>query len=149
MRRVEEAVRIAQGDDAGTRRHEIGLGLEIDRRRAAGAERRDRVVGARDGSLRVLRADGQHPRRVGRCGDAAVLLRARRVPAQVPRGSDHHDAGIDSMLGGKCEWIRAIRLGHRGGDGEIDDSDIELAAVAGRVFQGRDDVADDAAAGGV
>ena len=57
------------------------------------------VVGARERAERARRADGDHPRRVGRRGDAAPLQLAVGVLSEVAGGDDDRDAPVGDRLG--------------------------------------------------
>ena len=125
LRREERARRIRRRLDADAGRDEIGLGVLVDRRRAARAERRHDIVAAIDRAEIARRADGQHPRRVAGRRDAAVLRLARRVAAEVAGGGDDDDAGVDGALGGERQRILGERLVDAGRDRQVDDADVE------------------------
>ena len=149
LRREELAPRTGERHDAGARRDEVRLGDEVDGRRTARAIRRDLVVPAGQRPLGAVGADGQHPRRVARRRDGAVLrllLEADRSLAEVARRGDDHDAGIDRTLGGECQRIGLVRLGDARAHREVDDADVVRHAVGDRPLEGGDDVADDAGA---
>ena len=92
------------------------------------------------------RADGQHPGRIARRGDPAVLRLAVSVLAEVAGGGDDDDAGVDGALGGERQRVGLERLGDRRADRQVDDADVVGALVRDRPVERRDDVADDAAA---
>ena len=82
---IELAPGVGERHDAGARRDEVGLGDEVDGRRTARAVRRDLVVPAGQRPLGAVGADGEHPRRVARRRDAAVLRLLRGPTVRWPR----------------------------------------------------------------
>ncbi len=146
---VELARGRRQRHDAGAWREEVGLGREVDGRGATRAVRRDLVVPAGQRPLGAGRAYGEHPGRIARRRDAAVLrlLReAHRSLAKVAGRGDDDDARIDGALGGKRQGVGLVRLGDARAHREVDDADVVRHAVGDRPFEGGDDVADDAVA---
>ena len=104
------------------------------------------VVVAPGRAVGVRRADGQHPRRVGRGGDGAVLGVAAGVEADVAGGGDHDDAGIDGPLGGQGERVGVVGLEHARAERHVDDADVVGGAIGHRPVERLDDVADAAPA---
>ncbi len=96
-----------------------------------------------------MRADRQHPGRVARGRDGAVL-RLLRVPdlllPQVASRGDDNDAGIDGALGGESQGIGFVGLGDARAHRQVDDANVVRHAVCDGPFERGDDVADDAAA---
>ena len=95
------------------------------------------------------RADGNHPRRVARRADGAVLRLAVRSPAEIARGGDDDQARFDGAPGGERQRVGFVRLVDAGGDREVDDPQAERVLVRDRVVDRGDDVADVALARGV
>ena len=143
---VEQARGIAQRHDAGAGRDEVGLRLEVDRGRSARAVRRHHVVVAAQRALVAVGADREHPRRVARRRDPAVLRLAQLVPAQVACRSDDHDPGVDGALGGERQRIRPVGLGHRCANRQVGHANVVGVLVRDRPLECGNDVADDAAA---
>ena len=146
---VERARRIGERHDAGAGRDEVGLGHEVDGRGTARAVRRDLVVPARERALGAVGTHRQHPGRVARGRDAAVLrllLVVDRLLPQVAGGGDDDDAGVDRALGREGQRIGFIRLGDACAHRQVDDADVVRHAVGDGPLEGGDDVADDAAA---
>ena len=109
---IELAGRIRERHDAGAGRDEVRLGREVDGRRAARAVRRDLVVPARQRALGAVGTDRQHPGRVARGRDAAVLRLLRvadRLLPQVAGRGDDDDAGVDGALGRERQRIGFVR----------------------------------------
>ena len=107
-------------------------------RRAARAERRDRVVGAVDRAHVARCADSQHPRRVAGRRDAAVLRAARRRSCPLlPAAATTTMPGVDGALRGERQRIGVVRLVHAGRDRQIDDPDVEARRVARRRSRAR------------
>ena len=146
---VELARRIGKRHDAGAGRDEVGLGGEVDGGRTARAVGRDLVVPARERALGAVGTHRQHPGRVARSRDAAVLrllLVVDRLLPQVAGGSDDDDAGVDRALGGERQRVGLVRLGDACAHRDVDDADVVRHAVRDGPLEGGDDVADDAAA---
>ena len=97
----------------------------------------------------VVGADGEHPRRVARRGDAAVLRVAGGIPPEVAGSGNHGDPRLHGAPGGQRERIGEERLGHRGADRQVDHADVVLGAVRDGVVDRLDGGADRAAADAV
>src|SRR5207247_2157026 len=97
---VEETVRYAQRFGADAWSHKVGLRGVIDRRRSTRAERGHRVVRPVRRPHMARRPDGEHPRRVARRRDAAVLRLALRAPPTVPGRGYYDNARVDGALRG-------------------------------------------------
>ena len=109
----------------------------------------DGVVAAIDRAVVARRADGDDPRRVAGRADRAVLRLAVGRSAEVARGGDDDEPGLDRALGGERQRVGVVRLVDAGGDREVDDAEVQRVLVRDRVVDRRDDVADVALAGGV
>ena len=81
-------------------------------------------------ALAIARADRQHPRRVPRRGDPAVLRLPEIVAPEIACRGDDHDAGVDRAPGRQRERIPVVGLVHAGRDRQVDDADVERLAVA-------------------
>ena len=117
--------------------------------RTARAVRRDLVVPARERPLRAIRADREHPGRVARSRDGAVLRLLRgadRLLPEVAGGSDDDDAAVDRALGGERQRIGLVGFGDGRAHRQVDDADVVRGLVGDRPLECGDDVADDAAA---
>ena len=131
---------------ARARRDQVRLGVPVDVGRTARAEAADHVVGPLCRALRARATDGQHPGRVARRADAAVLRQPRRVLAEVAGGADHHDAGVDDALGREGQRVGPGRFVNRRAHRHVDDADVVGSVVGEDPVQRGDDVADRAVA---
>jgi hypothetical protein len=95
------------------------------------------------------RADRDHPGRVARRPDGAVLRRAARPPAEIAGGGDDDQARFHGAPGGQRQRVGFVRLVHAGGDGEVDDAQLQRVLVRDGVVDRGDHVADVALAVGV
>ena len=92
-------------------------------------------------------ADGQHPGRVARRRDGAVLhLAGDGVLAEVAGRGHDDDARVDDALGRERQRVGLVRLRDRRANREVDDADVVGVAVRDDPVERRDDVADVAAA---
>ena len=99
-----------------------------------------------NGAVGGRRADGEHPRRVARRVDAAVLRKSRGVLAEVARGRDHDHACVDDALCRERQRVGPVRLVDGGADGQVDDADVVGETIREHPVQRGDDVADGALA---
>ena len=72
-----------------------------------------RVVGTGHRALVARGADRQHPGRVARRADRAVLHLTQAVLAEVARSRHDNDAGVHGALGRERQRIGLVRLGDR------------------------------------
>ena len=105
----------------GARSVAIEVLLAIGAGRPPGGVGGDRVVEARVGLVGVGRADGDHPRIVGRRENPTVDLVPGAVLAHVAGGDDYREARIDELLDGHAEGIGLEGLRRSRTHGEVDD----------------------------
>ncbi len=135
-----------QRENPVSRRDEIGLRQVVAARRTARAERRQMIVAASDGPFGAGRADGEHPRRVARAENPAVLRLALRIHPEVAGRGDDDNPLIDETLRGARQRIGPVGLRDGGSSGEIDDADVVGAGVSGHPLERGNDRADGALA---
>jgi hypothetical protein len=141
MQRVEAAAGIAQRLDADARRDEVGLGVVVDRGRAARAEGRHGVVGTIGRSHVTRRADGQHPRRIAGRRNAGVLNVAfRATPVVSGRGHDN-DTCVNRLTCRQRQRVGEVRLVHARRNREVDHAQAQGIAVGHGITDRGDDVA--------
>ncbi len=88
----------------------------------------------------------KHPGGIARRRDPAELWLSPVVPAMVPRGGHHHDAGVDGAPCGQRQRVCVVRLVDPGRHREIDHADVESRPLLDRVVDRRNRVADVAVA---
>ena len=129
---VEQAA-AARGErhDVHARRHEVGLGEQIETRRAARARIGDAIVGEVRRALRVERADANRRRRVARHADAAVARTAGRgltplLPAAVTTAMPLRDRRSTACTSGSVKIDSSTRVAER----DVDDLDLVGLVIA-------------------
>ena len=128
-----EQVAAARGQrhDVDARRNEIGLGEQIETRRAARARIRHAIVGEIRRALRVERADADRRRRVARHADAAVAGSPGRGDAALVAGRGHdRDALARQALDRLHQRVGEDRFEHRVAERDVDDLDLVGLVVA-------------------
>src|SRR5258708_997150 len=118
--------------------------------RTAGAVPGYAIVAANDGTAQILSADRNGRGRIARRGDSRVADHAGlRVPPVVPSRGHDDNPRADGVLNGPNERVSIGALENGMPEREIDDLDIELAALGDGELDRRDHVARLAGAVGV
>jgi len=105
LRPVELAGRIDDRDGADARRYKVGLGRPVEVGRTTRTEGRDGIIGSCNRAVGCRCTDSQHPWRVTRRVDAAVLRQPLGVLAEVAGRRDHNYPSFNNTLGCKRERV--------------------------------------------